>query len=67
MDTSTHVNTKRKKRPAEAGTLVGVRLQPDLLTALDEALAAEADEPTRPEMMRRVVTAHLRDKGYLKD
>ncbi|MFV0410295.1 MAG: ribbon-helix-helix protein, CopG family [Paracoccus sp. (in: a-proteobacteria)] len=35
--------------------MVGVRLQPDLLDWLDAERAKQADEPSRPEMIRRVL------------
>lgn len=52
---TTHVNTKRKKRPAETGTLVGVRLQPDLLAWVDAERSKIEPEPTRPEFIRRAM------------
>lgn len=52
MNASTHDNTKRRKRPPETGTLVGVRLQPDLLDWLDAERAKLDPEPSRPEMIR---------------
>jgi hypothetical protein len=57
---------KRKKRgpaPTGKGTLVGVRLQPDLLDAVD-AYAISDDlekdgEPQRPEAIRRLIVQAL--------
>ncbi|MDR0807686.1 MAG: ribbon-helix-helix protein, CopG family [Gemmobacter sp.] len=65
MNASTHDNTKRRKRPVETGTLVGVRLQADLLSGLDAAAEAAGDEPSRPEMIRRIAATYLRERGYL--
>lgn len=60
--------TKNKRgRPATGlGSLIGVRLQPELLAAVDAAAAAEPDTPTRPEMIRRILASALETKGYLK-
>lgn len=58
---------KKRGRPATGkGLTVGVRLQPDILAAVDAAAAAEPDTPTRPEMIRRILTSALETKGYLK-
>lgn len=56
MALSTRDNTKRRKRPPEAGTLVGVRLQPDLLAKIDE-LRAQHPGTSRPEAIRQVLAA----------
>lgn len=53
MAKSTRVITK--KRPPVTGTLVGVRLQPDMLAKID-ALRTKLDPaPSRPEMIRRII------------
>jgi hypothetical protein len=55
------VNVKtRKPRAAQAGELIGVRLQPDQLAALDRYRAAQEDVPTRPEALRRLAAQALR-------
>jgi hypothetical protein len=60
------LSRSRKKRrkpgpPATGkGTLVGVRLQPPELTALDEWIAARDDGLSRPEAIRRLMVASLR-------
>jgi metal-responsive CopG/Arc/MetJ family transcriptional regulator len=46
--------------------MVGFRAPPDLTKALDKASAAQEDQPSRSEMIRRIVTEHLKAKGYLK-
>lgn len=51
---ATRDNTKRK-RPGQAGTLIGVRLQPDALEALDLWIAANAPDASRPEGLRRIL------------
>ncbi len=52
-----NVNTKRRGRPATGqGTLIGVRLQPDQLAALDAWIARQKDVGlTRPEAVRRIL------------
>jgi len=45
----------KRKRAAEAGTLVGIRLQPDLLSALDKWRRKEEDLPNRSEAIRRMM------------
>lgn len=58
MTDATPVNTRRK-RPDQPGTLVGVRLQPDLLAKLDAWIADQDDAPSRPEAVRRILTNSL--------
>src|SRR5262245_60854147 len=62
METPPDVITKiRKKRPAQKGTQVVVRLQPLDLAALDTWIAAQPEpRPTRAEAMRRFATKALR-------
>ncbi len=50
---------KTSKRATETGTLVGVRLQSELLAALDAFRATEPDLPTRPEAVRRILAQVL--------
>lgn len=57
--------TARKRRgpkPTGKGVNVGVRLQPDQMTALDAWIGRQADEPSRPEAMRRLLTMALSDR-----
>jgi len=52
------VLTKKRKGPLPTGkgTLVGVRLQPDQLGALDHWIEQQPDpKPTRPEAVRRIL------------
>jgi metal-responsive CopG/Arc/MetJ family transcriptional regulator len=44
-----------------------VRLQPNLLKSLDTAATDEADHPSRPEMIRRLLVEALKAKGYLEE
>lgn len=48
-----------KKRPAETGTLIGVRLQAPELAALDAWRKDQPDLPTRPEALRRLAASAL--------
>src|SRR4051812_5402657 len=52
---------KKRGRPATGtGELVGVRLHPDDLAALDRWRSREPDRPGRPEAIRRLLTIALR-------
>lgn len=55
--------TQKKKRGPPAtgkGELLGVRMQPPQLAALDAWIVAQADAPSRPEAIRRLVEKALR-------
>jgi hypothetical protein len=56
------VITKKKRGPPATGigTLVGVRLQPDDLAAVDAWRDEQDDAPTRPEAIRRLVEIGLK-------
>jgi hypothetical protein len=55
------VITKKRRGPPPTGkgTLVGVRLQPDLLAPIDAWAASQEDEPGRSEAIRRLVEIGL--------
>ena len=58
MALATRDNTKR--RPAQTGTLIGVRLQPEQLAQLDAWIAHQpVPLPSRPEAVRRILEARL--------
>ena len=62
MRRQTVLTQKRKKRgppPTGKGTLIGVRLQPDLLAALDNWASAQKDGLGRPEAIRRLLEVAL--------
>lgn len=57
------LSQKKRGPPATGkGTLIGVRLQPPDLSALDEWVAAQKDKPSRPEAIRRLLGQVLRKK-----
>ncbi|WP_372425512.1 ribbon-helix-helix protein, CopG family [Salinarimonas chemoclinalis] len=45
---------------------VGVRFPDEVTAAVDAAARAQEDEPNRSEMIRRIVTAWLRENGFLE-
>lgn len=51
------VITKKRRGPPPTGkgTLVGVRLQPDDLAALDSWIARQSEPMTRPEALRAML------------
>lgn len=54
---------RRGPKPTGVGKLVGVRLQPATLQALDEWINARAEpRPSRPEAIRALVESALGDK-----
>lgn len=60
MKTSTHDNTKtRKRRPPQTGELIGTRFQPEPLAAIDAWRRKQDDLPGRPEAIRRLVEQAL--------
>jgi hypothetical protein len=61
-ETSIRDNTEKKRRgplPTGKGELLGVRVQPRLLAALDKWIAQQADGPSRPEAIRRLLEQAL--------
>jgi hypothetical protein len=58
MAKSIRVYTK-KQRAQAPGTMVGVRLQPDQLAAVDAWARKQKDQPSRPEAIRRLVNNGL--------
>lgn len=61
MAKSISVITKKRGRPVTTGkgTLIGVRLLDEPLTALDHWIARQQDKPSRPEAIRRLVELGL--------
>ena len=59
MAKSIRVYTKTK-RAESPGTMVGVRLQPDQLAALDKWIEGQEEpRPSRPEAIRKILAAGL--------
>jgi hypothetical protein len=57
------VITQKKRGPAPTGkgTLIGVRLQPEQLRALDAWIAKQDNSTTRPDGIRRLMDLALRN------
>lgn len=51
--------SKSRARPAETGTLIGLRMQSADLAALDAWRKKQKDLPSRPEAIRRLIAAAL--------
>ena len=68
--TSIAVITQKKRRgpvPTGKGTLIGVRLQPPDLPALDKWIAQQPEpKPSRPEAIRHALRDWLINLGLLK-
>jgi hypothetical protein len=64
MKKTTVVSQKKRGPPATGkGQPIVVRIQPPLMTALDNWIAKqEPPFPSRPEAMRRIVELHLKLK-----
>lgn len=63
MKRQTVITQKKRGPPATGkGTLVGVRLQPDDLAAVDEWMAEQDAAPTRPEAIRTLVRQALKSR-----
>jgi hypothetical protein len=60
IKSSSDNTTPRWKRSAVKGTLIGVRLQPFHLKALDAWIAKQKPPPTRPEAIRSFVELGLK-------
>lgn len=60
------IQKKSVGRPAVNATPVTLRLPPEILTPLDKFASDEADNPGRPESIRRILKDWLIRNGYLK-
>jgi hypothetical protein len=47
--------------------MVGFRAEKHLIAAIEAAAAAQADRPSKAEMIRRIVVGWLREHGYVSD
>lgn len=59
MTKSASGNAKAKGASSGRGQFIGVRIQPELLTKLDDFRRNQHDIPTRPEAMRRLIEQAL--------
>ena len=57
---------RRGPKPTGKGTLVGVRLQPNLLIALDRFIADTKPDTSRPEALRIAFRDWAIANGYLR-
>lgn len=64
MSNAETVSTRKRRgpKPTGKGTMVGVRLQPDQLAALDAWIAQQPRPLTRPQAIRLMVQAALLDE-----
>ena len=62
MTGQTVIAKKRGPKPTGKGILIGLRLQPDQLAAVDEWAAQHNPRPSRPEAVRRLVSQALKAK-----
>ncbi|MDB5460053.1 MAG: hypothetical protein JWO72_1794 [Caulobacteraceae bacterium] len=60
QDETVSTRKRRGPKPTGKGVMVGVRLQPDQLAALDAWIATRSQLVTRPEAIRRLVMAKVR-------
>ena len=59
----TLITKKRGPKPTGIGTLVGVRLRPNELEAVDHWRDNALGQPGRPEAIRRLIKKALGDAG----
>lgn len=62
MSDASSVN-RNSKRPGQSGSLVGVRLQPSDLEALDAWITMQGDGLSRPEAVRKLMRQAMAIKG----
>lgn len=62
MDTK----NKSRGRPKVDTERICSRMERDLLSGIDAASGDEQDDPSRPEMLRRIVKDWLIGRGYLE-
>jgi hypothetical protein len=56
----TKKRTRGRPKTTGTGTLIGVRLLPPVLTSVDQWAAQQADNPSRPEAIRRMIEQVLK-------
>jgi hypothetical protein len=55
---------RSRGRPKTNPQSIHLTLTPDVLSALDKSIGTSGD--SRPEAIRRILTAHLKKGGYLQ-
>lgn len=60
MGKSIRVITNRKKRAPVTGTLVGVRIQPEMLARIDALRSKSKPKLSRPEAIRMLIVDALK-------
>jgi hypothetical protein len=58
-------NKRGRRRTAGRSEGILLRAHAPMLSALDACIETQPDKLTRAKAIRRIVSAHLRDKGYL--
>lgn len=66
MSKSTGDIAKSRKRPSQTGEPVLVRVQPELLSVLDQWRAEQRPIPTRPEAVRAILQDWLIGHGLIE-
>lgn len=59
------MKSKTIGRPPVDSEAINVRLTRDVIEAVDAFRKEESDLPSRPEGIRRLLTAMLKEKGFL--
>ncbi len=57
----------RGRPPTGTDPMWTFRAPPELAAAVERAARSEGDNPSRSEMIRRIVTGWLRERGHLRD
>ena len=65
MSSDDTTDRRLRGRPRTDATLVGVRMAPELLNALDRFIAEEALSVSRPEALRVAFRQWAEGRGYL--
>lgn len=58
--------TKSRGRPRKDSDQFGIRLDRDVINAIDQFILDEPDNPKRPEAIRRLLRESLEKLGYLE-
>jgi hypothetical protein len=67
MKSISDIPKKKRGRPATGkDPMLTFRAPPETIAALDAAASADAEAPSRSELVRRIVADWLRSHGYLR-